>query len=148
MSGLLTNGLPPLSTLTGGLTGQETIPVDSNLTGGSMPESFKISLSQLISSYPSLRIIQSTGTVQMVTTDGIVEINKTIASATAVTTPLSPTTGVIYYVKDGKGDAATNKITVTGAAGILIDGAATYVVDENWGWVGFYFNGTALRTIA
>ncbi len=68
-------------------------------------------------------------------------INKTVGAATAVTMPPGPTSWQLYCVKDGKGDAATNNITITPAAG-TVDGGANYVISENYGVAVFLYNGT------
>jgi polygalacturonase len=65
--------------------------------------------------------------------------------AVAVTLPASPNYGDRYLVKDGLGDASTNPITITPNAtpgGQTIDGAATYVIDKNWGEVELQYIGT------
>jgi hypothetical protein len=49
--------------------------------------------------------------------------------------------GKIYVVKDCDGDANTNNITVT-ATGSTIDGAASAVINTNYGSLNFVFNGT------
>jgi len=73
-------------------------------------------------------------------------VNKTSGAATAVNLPATPITGKKYIVKDGKGDAATNNITITPAAG-TIDGAATYVMNTNYQVVSFVYNGTQWNLI-
>lgn len=50
--------------------------------------------------------------------------------------------GDFVIVKDESGGAATNNITVQGSGGELIDGAATYVISTNYGFVLLYSNGT------
>jgi hypothetical protein len=45
-----------------------------------------------------------------------------------------------YVVKDGKGDAAINNITITSAGG-TIDGSTSYVVSTNYGTVHFITDG-------
>lgn len=48
--------------------------------------------------------------------------------------------GKVYVVKDCDGDASTNNITVT-ATGSTIDGAASAVINTNFGSLNFVFNG-------
>ena len=67
--------------------------------------------------------------------------NKTVGAATAANLPASPETGRRYTIKDGKGDAAANNITITPAAG-TIDGAATSVINVNFGRATVAYNGT------
>lgn len=69
-------------------------------------------------------------------------IKKAVGAATTVTLPPSPQIGQIAIVKDGKGDAQTNNITVQGAASATIDGAATDVIASNFGAAWYQWNGT------
>ena len=54
--------------------------------------------------------------------------------------------GQEYIVKDESGGAATNNITITPNLGALIDGAATYVIDQDYGSVTLKFDGTNFFT--
>ncbi len=53
----------------------------------------------------------------------------------------SPVTGTTYRIKDSVGSAAANNITITPAAG-NIDGAASYVINNNYGSVDVVYSGT------
>lgn len=88
---------------------------------------------------PVGREIIAAGTVDMVATDGIIEINKTIAANTSVITPVAPTAFKPYTVKDGAGNADVHPITITPYSG-LMDGAATYIINAPYGAVTFYWN--------
>lgn len=68
-------------------------------------------------------------------------VNKTIGSATAVSLSQGASPWVIYTIKDYKGDAATNNITVTPSSG-LIDGAASFVININYMAASLVFDGT------
>lgn len=70
-------------------------------------------------------------------------VNKAIGSPTSVPLPGSPNLGDSYNVKDGKGDSATNPITIAPAAGSgqLIDGQATLVISQNFEAVAVTWNG-------
>ena len=46
-----------------------------------------------------------------------------------------------YVVKDGQGDAATNNILITPAAGDEIDGATTVTINANYGALVFTSDG-------
>src|ERR1044072_3582131 len=70
-----------------------------------------------------------------------VVVNKASGAATAVTLPANPLLGQCVIVKDSKGDAATNAITITPASG-NVDGAATVVISENYGALLLEYNGT------
>ena len=51
--------------------------------------------------------------------------------------------GRIITVKDQSGGAATNNITVSVSGGATIDGAATFVMNTNYGSASFYDNGSS-----
>lgn len=88
------------------------------------------------------RVVTAAGAVTVAaTTEYFVCINKTVGAATAVNLPAAPPTGVTYLIKDCKGDAASNNITITPAAG-NIDGSATYVLSNNFGSVALTYTGT------
>lgn len=92
------------------------------------------------------RVVTAAGAVTVAKTDHVVFVNKTSGAATTVNLPSSPRTGMSIIVKDMKGDAATNNITVTPAAG-NIDGSSTAVINTNYGsWKGVY-NGTSWSTL-
>ena len=78
--------------------------------------------------------------------DDVIVVNKTVAAATAVTLPATPTVGDQYTIKDGKGDAAGNNITVTPTAG-NIDGSGTNVINSNYGFRTYIYNGTEWNVI-
>jgi len=86
-------------------------------------------------------VVTSGPTYSILTTDYLVVINLTVPGAMGVTLPSTPATGRIVIVKDGKGDATTNNITVSPASG-NIDGAATFVIAANYGAVTCVYNGT------
>jgi hypothetical protein len=57
-----------------------------------------------------------------------------------VNLPGTPSTGRTVIIKDGKGDASTNNITITPSTG-NIDGAATYVMSVNYSSAMVVYNG-------
>jgi hypothetical protein len=77
-----------------------------------------------------LSTVTSGGSYSVLSTDVVVNVKKTIGSATTINLPSSPVNGRMIIVKDGKGDAATNNITVTPASG-NVDGSATFVINNN-----------------
>lgn len=77
----------------------------------------------------------------------ILIVNKTSGQATAVTLPANPSVGRTVFVKDGKGDAASNNITVSPASG-NIDGASSYTQNANYECVGYLYNGTEWNVIS
>jgi hypothetical protein len=92
-------------------------------------------------------VLTAAGNYSFLPYDVLVVVNKTVGAATTVTLPANPQTGRIAMVKDGKGDAAANNITVQGAAG-NIDGAATYVMNANYRGLLLAYNGTQWNKIA
>lgn len=86
------------------------------------------------------RVITAAGAVTLSSTDYTVVIKKTVGAATPVNCPVN-VSGEAFIVKDGKGDAATNNITITPASG-TIDGSPTYVINTNYGSVSFFGDGT------
>lgn len=94
-----------------------------------------------------IRTVTAAGAVTVAITDHVVCINKGTGAATAANLFATPRTGADIVIKDCKGDAAANNITVTPAAG-NIDGAGTFVISTNYGaWEGTY-NGAAWSTVA
>lgn len=72
-------------------------------------------------------------------TDYVIIVDTT--SARTINLVASPVTGQTYRIKDNTGSAATNNITITPAAG-NIDGAASFVINTNYGSVDLVYNGT------
>lgn len=89
----------------------------------------------------TLRVVTAAGAATVTTSDYMVVINKTVGAATVVNLPAGPTVGDTYLIKDGKGDAAANNITLTPAAG-TIDGAGTYVISQGYESITVVYNGT------
>ncbi len=73
--------------------------------------------------------------------DAIIGVTDTSAART-ITMPAAPAfIGQVWTIKDESGAASTNNITVDGN-GNLIDGAATILIDTNYGSINLYWNGT------
>lgn len=89
----------------------------------------------------SARVVTAGASTTVTGTDTLIVIRKATGSATGVTLPASPAAGRTIVIKDGKGDAATNNITITPAAG-TIDGAATLVISANRGIARLVYDGT------
>jgi hypothetical protein len=67
----------------------------------------------------------------------------TSALAITVQLPNAPTTNRLFVIKDRTGTAGTRNITVTTVGGaVLIDGAATFIMNTNYQAVNFVFNGS------
>jgi hypothetical protein len=74
------------------------------------------------------------------TTDHYVFSKLAAPGAVAFTLPAG-TTGLTFIVQDATGDAASNNITITPNAG-TINGAATLVINTNWGAKTLTYSGT------
>jgi len=66
--------------------------------------------------------------------ESLVIVNKTVGAATGITLPPSGNVGGqrAILIVDGKGDSATNNITLTAAGTDVINGAATLVIGINY----------------
>jgi hypothetical protein len=69
-------------------------------------------------------------------------VAKPSGSATTINLPTLPVPGQEIIVKDGKGDASLNKITVNPPSGSVIDGWANVKMRINWQSLSFIYNGT------
>lgn len=73
------------------------------------------------------------------TTDYVIKVDTT--SARTIIPMASPVTGQTYRIKDANGAAATNNITIT-PSGKNIDGAASLVININFGSADIVYTGT------
>jgi hypothetical protein len=98
--------------------------------------------------YPATLVKTTPGDLT-VTNEQIVIVKKTTGQATAVTLPKAALEkpGRTVLVVDGKGDAATNNITVRGAGADTINGGATFVLSVNFAAAEFLFNGTGWNKV-
>ena len=87
------------------------------------------------------RIITVAGTVTVSAYDDLIVINQATGAAISVALEASPAVGVSHRIKDGKGDAATNFITLVPNAG-TIDGAPSYVIKVGWYSATVTYSGT------
>ncbi len=78
--------------------------------------------------------------------DSTIIVNLTVAGPAQVNLPAG-VTGQIYSVVDGKGDAATNNITITPAAG-TINGQAALILNRNRSGVYMIYTGSEYVTIS
>lgn len=92
------------------------------------------------------RVVTAAGAVTAATSDYIICVNKTTGAATTVNLFASPVTGTTLVIKDCKGDAATNNITITPASG-NINGATTYVMNVNRQAATIFYDGTGWQVI-
>lgn len=94
-----------------------------------------------------VNVVTAAGAITMVN-EGVLVVKKTVGAASAVAMQSDPLAGDFVFVVDGKGDAATNPITITPAQSKTIDGAATYVISENYGSVFLFYNGTEWNAVS
>lgn len=78
----------------------------------------------------------------VLSTDDFIAIDAS-GGAKQVNLPNAPATGRVFIIKDKNGNAAANNITVTTVGGVvLIDAAATYVMNTNYQSIQVLFDGT------
>lgn len=92
-----------------------------------------------------VRVVIAAGAVTVTNADVVVVVNKTSGAATVVNLPAG-VANQMFTIKDGKGDAGTNNITITPAAG-LIDGAATFVMNANYESTTLIYDSASWRVI-
>ena len=85
---------------------------------------------------------QVSGSYQVLGTDAIIGVASTAAAYTMTMPNVGIQAGQWWRIKDESGGAGTNNITIDGN-GFLIDGAATFVINTNYGSTDIYFNGSA-----
>lgn len=74
-------------------------------------------------------------------TDGLFFINvATNLNPITMTLPLGADVGRTYWFNDTFGNAAQNNITIVPQGGATINGASSYVINQNWGCVGLQNN--------
>lgn len=73
--------------------------------------------------------------------NAIVGVTNT-SSAWTITLPTGVKPGFLLVVKDQSGGAATHNITIAGAGGETIDGAATVAITQNFGVIRLYNDGS------
>lgn len=79
-------------------------------------------------------IVTAAGTYVVLSTDNLVLINKTVGAANNVQLPAAASRlGAPVVVKDIKGDAAANNITILPFGAELIDGLANVPINSNYG---------------
>lgn len=95
-------------------------------------------LAAFFGAFPALNtsIVTSGATYNVKTTDTRVLVDKTLGSATSIVFPSVSTMQYPYgvLIKDLKGDAVTNPITITFSGGQLCDGLSSIVINNAYGW--------------
>lgn len=90
---------------------------------------------------PTLTFWTKSGDYDVIDTDHTIIINKTVGQITSVWLEPIPVINTRLQIKDGRGDATTNPITIQGN-GNTIDGSSTSVINTNYGSIALVFNGT------
>ncbi len=110
-----------------------------NAIGPSAPEGpLNISTPAPGASFRAVRVVTAAGAVTVTAADWAIIVKKTSGAATVVNLPA----GILemeFVIKDGKGDASTHNITVTPNGGDTIDGAATFVLNNDYQAVDLVF---------
>lgn len=86
-------------------------------------------------------VVSTSGNPTIATTTFMEVVRNSVAAATTVNLPASPSSNQVAVVKDGSGNAQTYNITVSGN-GKNIDGASTSVIRVNYGSANFLYDGT------
>lgn len=158
-AGFLTNGLPPAGGTqfpgTIPLTGAETIPVDTNLSGGQAPQSESVTVQQLATAINTLALpnivfntaTNTTGftatTAQLSGADQlqVLSLTGTLGAGAALTTPTATAliaalggygiVGNTYVLRFINNSSANFAWTITAGAGVTVTGTAT-VAQNVW----------------
>lgn len=88
-----------------------------------------------------------TGNYTIVAESALV-VKKATGAATTVTLPSTRSNGQNITIFDGKGDAATNTITVNPAGSDTIDGSSSQTINTNYGVLEFQFNGVEWNVVS
>jgi hypothetical protein len=94
----------------------------------------------------TVRIVTAAGPVTVLSSDQVVVVNKAAGEVTQVNLFAFPATGTRIVIKDGRGDAATNTITIVPAVG-TIDGVATYAMSVNRQSTTLFYSGAEWEII-
>lgn len=88
------------------------------------------------------KYVQVSGTYAALASDYYISVSTALVST--IQLPNAPATGRIFVIKDRTGSANANNITITTVGGaVLIDGAASQVINVNYGSATLAFNGTS-----
>ena len=81
--------------------------------------------------------------------DYVIIVRNSNSVSTTITIPLgsSLTVGKIFIIKDGKGDALTNNVTILNTSGDLIDGQSSTSITTNYGFLSIIWDGTTWNII-
>lgn len=122
-----------------------SIPPSSEAKIGVWGAVVYIGVYSAIISNPTPRIVTASPAT-VASADGLIVCNRSTSGTMAISLEASPVAGVTHVIKDGKGDAATNPITITPASG-TIDGASSFVLSVNRAAVTVTYTGTEWSVI-
>lgn len=137
--------LTSLNPLSLPLTGGEVLYIVSpgNAAFGNSYQVTVATLAAFMAAFPALNAeyitsgATSISPYAVLTTDTAILFRKTIPSASFAVMPSAVSMkfpGPVLF-KDLKGDAASNKVTVSFTGGELCDGLGSVVIDSDYGWV-------------
>lgn len=94
------------------------------------------------------RVVTVAGAVTVTASDDFVATNKGASQATTITLPAAPETGMELEIKDAKGDASGQYPMTVDGNGKTIDGAATEIVYNPYGYRVLRYNGTEWNVVS
>jgi hypothetical protein len=111
--------------------------LNTEKTAGHITWTVKRSAATLADDVPYAIKTQLTTPYNAVADEDLVFVNLSIAGASSVVLPVAAQIGHEVTVLDGKGDSASNNITVTVASAGTINGASSFVISTNKGGAKF-----------
>ena len=97
--------------------------------------------------YEPIDIVTSGTNIELTQDSHRVVINKSVGSDTQVVLPSGTCLGHEILIKDGKGDANQNKITIIASGGLTIDGQNSIIIRQKYQSMHFMYNGTEWNII-
>jgi hypothetical protein len=97
--------------------------------------------------YLTPTFVTAPGPVSVSALDSIIMLNKTIGGATTLTLSSSQVSGRVLIIKDLKGDANLNNITVLASGGETIDGLLGILISQNYQSITLIYNGSGWSLI-
>ena len=139
-AGLSIAGDGTLAVVTGAGAGSVAAGNDARIVGALQASAAAAAFQALGSANQVVRVVTAAGGITVTAADAVVVIRKATGAATAVTLESGPAAGRVVTIKDGRGDAGVNPITITPASG-TIDGSASTVVGSGYGAVTLAYSG-------
>jgi hypothetical protein len=104
-----------------------------------VPSTYASGKSTTSSSVTGRVAVATTTPWAVLTIDGMVLVNLTVAGASHIDLPAVPTNNLVIMIKDAKGDAAVNNITIHGN-GKTIDSNPSVLVTANYDYIKVLYN--------